>query len=263
MSPKSSHIIQISAKVLGSDREQYFSEYILPPVQVPSKIEKLTGITNVFLQSGGLDKVTGYYHNGPANDFQEVYRRFIKFCRHASCCSSHDGNEKELEQGVPGINENQTSGLNPSKSKCKSKNQKDIILLAHNAPFDLRMLNSEIKRLASAVRKSGTSGMKVPLLSRDTGITGSIDTLSLLKSKKLWAGQEKSYKYPDSFSLSSLYTHLFGKEIEQSHNALTDVLALEEILLSSELKDWKEVAKPLYVCFELPTKVEHLDINKQ
>lgn len=44
---KSCHIIQLAAKVLGSeDENDLFSEYILPPIdRIPKKIEEITGIT--------------------------------------------------------------------------------------------------------------------------------------------------------------------------------------------------------------------------
>ena len=47
---------------------------------------------------------------------------------------------------------------------------------------------------------------------------------------------------PKRFGQEALYTHLFGTKLENGHNALFDVLALEEILSHPYLAPWKKVA---------------------
>ena len=67
LSDKTDHVIQIAAKVLGSqDPTDIFSQYILPPIdKIPDQIEQLTGITDSFLRYGGRDTL-GYELEGPA-----------------------------------------------------------------------------------------------------------------------------------------------------------------------------------------------------
>ena len=111
-----------------------------------------------------------------------------------------------------------------------------MILIAHNSAFDLRMLNSEIKRLATTLRSDGVDNAKVPLLTRDTPIVATIDTLKLFRDKKLWASRDHP---PTSFRQGDIYEYVFKKRYDFSHNAEADVLALEEILMFEDLIQWK------------------------
>lgn len=202
LSPKSSHIIQIAAKSLGSSRTAIFNEYVLPPKKLTSKIESLTGITDKFLRNGGIDPLSGNFYTGAAKDFNHVYRKFCEFC-------------------------------------VREAGDRPMVLIAHNSAFDMRMLNSEIKRLATSFRSNGMDTAKAPLLTRDTPIIASIDTLQLFRDKKLWTFRDHP---PTSYRQEDLYKFVFQKGYDCSHNAVADVLALEELLLAEDLSKWKQIA---------------------
>ena len=121
-----------------------------------------------------------------------------------------------------------------------------MVLIAHNSAFDLRMLNSEIKRLAVSRRSSGQDKAKAPLLTRDTPIIASVDTLQLFRDKKLWISRDRP---PKSFRQEDLYRFVFQKGYDFSHNAVADVLALEELLLAEDLRAWKQIAERIVIYF--------------
>jgi len=179
LSPKSSHIIQLAAKSLGSSRTA-FSEYILPPQKLSTKIESLTGITDDFLRKGGIDPSTGNFHSGAAKDFSHVYSQFCEFC-------------------------------------WREAGNRPMVLIAHNSAFD-----------------------------RDTPIIASVDTLQLFRDKKLWISRDRP---PKSFRQEDLYRFVFQKGYDFSHNAVADVLALEELLLAEDLRAWKQIAERIVIYF--------------
>jgi DNA polymerase III epsilon subunit-like protein len=215
LSPKSDYIIQLAAKVLGSDKG--FCKYIQPPIKLPKNIESMTGITDDFLRRGGIDHVTGYHYNSAAGAFIDVYNDFCAFCREVS-----------QREGKP------------------------LVMVAHNSAFELRMINSEIKRvIAASINKSGNVS-PFSCLSQDTGIISVVDSLALLRTKQLWrsdftlsTSREKAAPLPESFSLDTIYQHIFGRGILNGHNAVADVLALEKILSSPSLNDWKPLAEKM------------------
>jgi DNA polymerase III epsilon subunit-like protein len=230
---KTCHIIQLAAKVLGSDDENdlfsgtrspwiwqlYFStqlnslpvlirplEYILPPIDhIPVQIEELTGITDEFLRNGGFDHALGK-EKGTARDFRQVYHDLQLFC-----------NERA--------------------------NGRSIVLIAHNAKFDVRMINGELRRWRFS---DGGS----PMLGET--FTCYLDTLQLFRDRKWWRtnqGSEHCLPRPSSFSLSELHSHVLNESIANSHNAVGDVKALERLLLSRPFVGWKTSANELQVPF--------------
>ena len=200
----SSYITQIAAKVLGDNEN--FSRYILPPVRLSPKIEELTGITNIFLNYGGFDPVTGINHKGPAGDFSQAFKDFSEFV-------------------------------------SRKAQDRPVCLVAHNAAFDLRMLNAEIKRLAIQARRDANNCQIAPSL-KSAGIVTSLDSLGMFKSRKVWPLQSKN-SMPRSFGLGNIYVHVHQKKKESMHNAVNDVEALEEILLSPMLEGWQSIARDL------------------
>jgi DNA polymerase III epsilon subunit-like protein len=214
LNPKTDYIIQLAAKVIGSG--SFFSKYIFPPVMLSENIEKMTGITNDFLREGGKDQITGFYHNGRAGAFSDVFDDFCLFCREVS---QHHG--------------------------------KPLVMIAHNCVFDLRMINGEIKRKKTIQKNSSETSF--PSFSRETGIIAAVDSLTLLRNKQIWKKtaqslsnrQENVISYPSSYSLEAIYRHLFGTGIQHGHNAVSDVLALERILSSPKLNDWKTLAEKI------------------
>ena len=223
LSRHSSRIIQLAAKVLGSVKpEDSFSAYVCPPRgELRSEVEILTGITDKFLRNGGMDASTGIFH-GPAPSFDLVYTSFCKWC-------------KDRAGG------------------------KRIVLLAHNAKFDVGILNSEIKRLGTLARQSrpkdercvAGSSKSLPMLGKDAGIASFVDTLMLLRSKSLWSsksrgGETAKLPRPPSFKQADVYQHLIGSPMPAAHNAMGDVIGLEAILCSYAIKDhWIQLAQKI------------------
>jgi hypothetical protein len=180
---------------------------VLPPEGALNKeVEALTGITDSFLRSGGIDSSTGVFH-GPAPDFERVYEYFCRWC-----------NDR--------------------------RGGREICLLAHNARFDVGMLNGEIQRLSSR-------GSRIPMLGKDANISSVVDTLVLLRSKSLWSsnaarGREDKLPRPSSFKQADVYDHVIGSPMPGAHNAMGDVLGLEAILGSKAVRgSWIRLAQNL------------------
>ena len=204
---KTCHVIQLAGKVLGSDDENdLFSEYILPPIdRIPLLIEELTGITDEFLRNGGYDQALGK-ERGTARDFRRVYLDFQTFCRERA-----DG--------------------------------RSIVFIAHNAKFDVRMINGELRRW-----RFSEHAESAPVLGEL--FTCYLDTLELFRDRKWWKTSYSSGPArPSSFSLSELHSHIFNESIINSHNAVGDIKALERLLLSKPFIGWKTTANEIQVPF--------------
>ena len=191
-------MVQLAAKVLYSPNPaDSFSAYVLPPQgTLTPEVSALTGITDEFLRSGGVDASTGVFH-GPAPPFDKVYEAFCSWC-------------EDRRGGKPAV------------------------LVAHNARFDVGMLEGEIKRLGEKRRRSGS--FQVPCLADNAGIESVVDTLAVLRSSCLWKGSK-----PASFKQGDVYEKVVGGPMAGAHNAMGDVLGLEAIL--GGLKGWEEVAE--------------------
>jgi len=198
---KTSHLIQLAGKVLGSDDENdLFSQYILPPIDcIPMKIEELTGITDQFLRQGGYDKALDR-EVGTAREFRQVYLDFQDFCI-------------DRAQG------------------------RKIVFVAHNAKFDIRMINGELRRW-----RFSDDTDSAPILG--DLFASSLDTLQLFRTSKFWS---KSLPRPTSFSLGTLHEHVLEESISNSHNAVGDVLALERLLQSDIFQGWQSLATRIQV----------------
>lgn len=198
---KSSYVIQLAAKVYGED--DTFCAYAAPPKHhnVPKELEKLTGITNDFLRNGGYDTLGT--RRDPAKPFADVYNDFVLFC------------EARVGAG--------------------------LVFVAHNAKFDIRMLNGELRRVRQRAHGSG------PSLS-DTFVT-SVDTLSLFRRKEWWQTlggvRREAPPRPSSFSLGSVYETILKEEMQNSHNAVGDVQAVEKLLSHEHFKGWESVANEI------------------
>lgn len=143
---------------------------------------------------------------------------------------------------------------------CNHRRQgTDICLLAHNANFDMGMLDAEVQRLGREKRKQregGTAsegGLILPLLSKDAGIASVVDTLQLFRSKKLWAGSSRGIggddgegerlPRPSSFKQADVFRHVLKRPMSGAHNAMSDCLGLEDILKSDALRnEWRALA---------------------
>jgi len=195
---KSCHIIQLAAKVLGSDDEDdLFSEYILPPIdRIPKIIEELTGITDSFLREGGYDTALGKERE-TARDFRQVYNDFEEFCN-------------------------------------KRAKGRQLVFVAHNAKFDIKMINGELRRW-----RLSEHAESAPVLGEI--FSSSLDTLQLFRGRK-WTSPPR----PSSFSLSNLHSHVFNESATNSHNAVGDIKALERLLLSETFNGWQKAANGIH-----------------
>lgn len=114
-----------------------------------------------------------------------------------------------------------------------------VIRLHHNHLF--RMLNGELRRVRQRAHGSG------PSLS-DTFVT-SVDTLSLFRRKEWWQTlggvRREALPRPSSFSLGSVYETILKEEMQNSHNAVGDVQAVEKLLSHEHFKGWESVANEI------------------
>ncbi len=152
---------------------------------------KLTGITDDFLRNGGHDKALGI-QRGPARTFCEVFSDFDLFCQ-------------EKARG------------------------RQICLIAHNAKFDIGMLESELKRCRKEVGNVKSLHHLFDM---------SLDTIPLFKVKQFWRSRR-----PKSFALPALHLHVLNESFEDSHNAVGDINALERLLLSEQFHGWERISR--------------------
>lgn len=99
---------------------------------------------------------------------------------------------------------------------------KPLVLVAHNGKsFDVPFLAAEFSR--------------IPNYSwiQDANIFGFIDSFVILKNRDVW---DSFSSMPTSLKLGLLYQFVTGKSALNAHNAIADVLFLEEILESHQLK---------------------------
>ena len=103
------------------------------------------------------------------------------------------------------------------------------------------MLNGELRRVRQRTHGSG------PSLS-DTFLT-SVDTLTLFRRKEWWKivgdGRRDAPPRPSSFSLGSVYKTMLKEEMQNSHNAVGDVQAVEKLLSHEHFKGWESIANDI------------------
>ena len=167
----------------------------------------MTGITDHFLRNGGYDKAAEK-EIGAARDFRKVYLDFQDFC-------------------------------------INKANGRKLCFVAHNANFDLKMINGELRRWRFDEQESA------PVLG--DVFASSLDTLSLFKEKQWWRtsslGGRDSLPRPKSFSLSNLHSYVFDESFSNSHNAVGDIRALERLLLCEVFDGWKTTANRVQIPF--------------
>jgi hypothetical protein len=140
-----------------------------------------------------------------------------------------------------------------------NSNGKQVVMLAHNAAFDLKFIKVSCERAgfgSNALNKAG--------------IVCAIDTLTVLRDSSLWqesdsvgtatatasASRTTPYRQnrhsssndnimakPSSFKLIEVYKHLHGGVLhDKAHNAMGDIAALNSIINHKLIKDkWLKV----------------------
>lgn len=182
-------------------------EYILPPVEVPEKIEELTGIKDSFLRYGGYDDALGKQRDGPARVFADVFLDFQLFC-------------KDRAQG------------------------KKLVLVAHNARFDKGMLNGELRRLRTS--ESSQDSLASSLSDVFDSSLDSLELFRDRRMWKLSIKTDGRLNRPDSFKLGSIYHHVFSEMLPNSHNAVGDIQALDRLLMEhNTFYGWKNLANDI------------------
>jgi DNA polymerase III epsilon subunit-like protein len=182
-------------------------EYILPPVEVPEKIEELTGIKDSFLRYGGYDDALGKQRDGPARVFADVFLDFQLFC-------------KDRAQG------------------------KKLVLVAHNARFDKGMLNGELRRLRTS--ESSQDSLASSLSDVFDSSLDSLQLFRDRRMWKLSIKTDAVINRPDSFKLGSIYHHVFREMLPNSHNAVGDIQALDRLLMEhNTFYGWKNLANDI------------------
>ena len=218
-------IVQLAAKVFRFDEDEdiedadgfsSFSSYISNgDNKSGGGTEAITGISTKFLERGGIDPSTGARHEGGAPEFGVVFDTFLDWLKEARIDRAYKDDMKQWQ--LP-----------------------KVVLLAHNARFDLAFLNAEVKRLRG----------NDATFAAECDLTSYIDTLKLLREKSIWSrprgGGKGIRNYdnefiessrsmppppPPSYSQTAVYNHLFqGEGMQGSHNAMGDVVGLERVL---------------------------------
>ena len=114
-----------------------------------------------------------------------------------------------------------------------------VVLLAHNGRrFDYDFITAEVQRHGCDSFDKDNSWLS------DSGVSVCVDSLDILKNGDSWAPGEKPAAR--SFSQTKLYVHVLGREPENSHNAMMDILQLEEILTHESIsRRWINVANEM------------------
>ena len=252
-------IIQIAAKVMGSEESEIFNIYVLPEDKTISPmIHNLTGISQEFVDEHGVP-------------FGDAWNQFVNWIARQRARVASAANSEHLPP---------------------------VALLAHNGKgFDFPLLAAEYSRVASRrllaarVQDSSTpahdSGataaavstgvadvthcddgssngnniisssitsntdkshqQSVPSWTAAAKIDTLVDTLVIFRDKSFWAtAQTKdcTLQIPSSKSMANLYLHLFARPIQNAHDAVGDVEALEEILQVPSIRSaWRETAQ--------------------
>jgi DNA polymerase III epsilon subunit-like protein len=153
-----------------------------------------------------IEDLTGitddFLRNGKFKVFNEVYHEFQDFC-------------------------------------IQQANGRNVCFVAHNAKFDIGMIESELRRWRT-VDKSA------PVLADI--FASSLDTISLFRERRLWTTSnvvKPRLEQPSSFKLGDIYYHVFNENMDNAHNAVGDVRALERLLLSNHFADWKIIGNKM------------------
>lgn len=99
---------------------------------------------------------------------------------------------------------------------------KPVVLVAHNAGFDHKMLMFDLRR----------SNLDERVFKEETQIVGMMDTLAVFRGDEIWSrrsGDGLPIK-PNTFRQGALYRYLLRDDLKNAHSAKGDVLGLEALL---------------------------------
>lgn len=223
LSPQNDRIIQLAACVLDDTDQNYNSFVYHENCKVPSKISKITGITDDILLSKG-------------KSFENVWEDFMRWID--SQRVAHEGkysNDKDVNDAVTGA----------------GKQLPPVLLIAHNGKrFDFQFMSNEINRVLSKKSKNVTLKdwtilWKSNMSPKEIDSSPSalpiwlLDSIELMNDKRVVEGYDLTKK-----SLSYLYHFVTNSDIINAHDALADVQALSEVLQSEKFNSrWKTAAK--------------------
>lgn len=246
LSTQRERIIQIGAKVLGDHSEEgTFNAYVRPKGKtVDISIQTLTGISQSFLDEHGMEFIDAW------SDFQAwlLDRALI--------------NDFSVNSDIMS---------NPPNS------YRPVIFVAHSGKsYDFPLLQAEIDRLTQRAftsvsdyfannialesikdrnwfepvhgKNNGNDNMSIPKSTAKFPSYCFMDSYVVLRDSSLWNGKKtgphdpSKLNEPEKFNLGTLYKHVTGEALENGHNALFDVLALETVLECKQI-DWRRVGQ--------------------
>jgi len=124
------------------------------------------------------------------------------------------------------------------KALKASRSGGKIIIAAHNGKtFDFNFMQSELKRIGYSDSTDWTKEIEVAAL---------LDTLILFRKMRDEKGGPEYKQQKLSLALGNIFARVKGHPPKYAHNAISDCLILEEVLLDEKnvfLKSWREVAK--------------------
>lgn len=128
--------------------------------------------------------------------------------------------------------------LHLQRKPTSGSSEHPLVLIAHNGKsFDFDFLTVEVQR------HNCLEGCAATHWAEDARIDSFVDSLLILRKDEAWL---KGVRKPASFAQGKLYKHLLGKELENGHNAMYDIRALEEILMHPTLaQSWLHIANKM------------------
>lgn len=114
---------------------------------------------------------------------------------------------------------------------------KPVVLVAHNAGFDHKMVMFDLRR----------ANLDERTFREETHVIGMMDTLPVFRADDIWSrksGDGLPAK-PNSFRQETLFRYLLNQDLQNAHNAKGDVLGLEALLSHPFVRrKWRGAGSP-------------------